>query len=468
METKVEALQDNKVKVTVTVDAKEVDNRIKKAYKDFANKYNFPGFRKGKAPRPIIDNALGAEAVPASVTDDIVNGCYPLAIDSCDLYPVGEPEFGEPALVEGGKPYEFSFEVECKPTCELSDYEPVEVKLPAEGASEAEIDQQIEALRDYYHKFENANANTKVKADSYADLKIAATDENGEDVSALSSESRLCLMGSGMFPAAFDEQVIGLKKGQTASFSVNVEDAKDATLMASLEGKTKTVNFEVEVLAVKKQVLPELTDEWVKDTLGFEDVADLRERVADSIKEQKEDVLPRMKESACLIELAKRLDVEVPAAVQEQTEAKLLQDFFSQLQNQGASFDAYLQQNGITADQFKADVKQQAADTAKQDMALDAWAAHFELKVTDEEVLEEFEKSGAKDPKALLKEWREGGRLYLVREALLRTHAVLDVMEKAKVTEYDPAEEAEEEKKAAKKSSKKAAKKEEEAADAEA
>ena len=331
-----------------------------------------------------------------------------------------------------------------------------------------QIDQQIEALRDYYHDFENANANTKVKADSYADLKIAATDENGEDVSALSSESRLCLMGSGMFPAAFDEQVIGLKKGQTASFSVNVEDAKDATLMASLEGKTKTVNFEVEVLAVKKQVLPELTDEWVKDTLGFEDVADLRERVADSIKEQKEDVLPRMKESACLIELAKRLDVEVPAAVQEQTEAKLLQDFFSQLQNQGASFDAYLQQNGITADQFKADVKQQAADTAKQDMALDAWAAHFELKVTEEEVLEEFEKSGAKDPKALLKEWREGGRLYLVREALLRSHAVLDVMEKAKVTEYDPAEEAEAEKKAAKKSSKKAAKKEEEAADAEA
>ena len=76
-------------------------------------------------------------------------------------------------------------------------------------------------------------------------------------------------------------------------------------------------------------MLPKLTDEWVKDTLGFDDVADLRERVADSIKEQKEDVLPRMKENACLIELAKRLDVEVPAAVQEQTEAKLLQDFFS-------------------------------------------------------------------------------------------------------------------------------------------
>ena len=335
-------------------------------------------------------------------------------------------------------------------------------------ATDEEIEDQIEHFREHYFTFKDAPANTKVKVDSELTIAMKSTDDKGEAIESLSTEERPYTMGAGLLPEEFEEKLVGLKKGQTASFSVNVEDAKDATLMASLEGKTKTVNFEVEVLAVKKQVLPELTDEWVKDTLGFDDVADLRERVADSIKEQKEDVLPRMKENACLIELAKRLDVEVPAAVQEQTEAKLLQDFFSQLQNQGASFDMYLQQNGITADQFKADVKQQAADTAKQDMALDAWAAHFELKVTDEEVLEEFEKSGAKDPKALLKEWREGGRLYLVREALLRTHAVLDVMEKAKVTEYDPAEEAEEEKKAAKKSSKKAAKKEEEAADAEA
>ena len=91
METKVEALEDNRTKVTVTVDAADIDARIKKTYKDFANKYNFPGFRKGKAPRPIIDNALGAEAVRATVTDDVVNGTYPLAIDDCDLYPIAKP-----------------------------------------------------------------------------------------------------------------------------------------------------------------------------------------------------------------------------------------------------------------------------------------------------------------------------------------------------------------------------------------
>ena len=113
VETKVEALQDNRVKVTVTVDAKDIDARIKKTYKDFAHKYNFPGFRAGKAPRPIIDNALGAEAVPATVTDDVVNETYPLAIDECNLYPVSKPTFAEDmGLVAAGKPFEYSLEVE--------------------------------------------------------------------------------------------------------------------------------------------------------------------------------------------------------------------------------------------------------------------------------------------------------------------------------------------------------------------
>ena len=120
VETKVEALEDNRTKVTVTVDAADIDARIKKTYKDFANKYNFPGFRKGKAPRPIIDNALGAEAVRATVTDDVVNGTYPLAIDDCDLYPIAKPEFDETDLVEAGKPYTFSFTVTVKPEIETT------------------------------------------------------------------------------------------------------------------------------------------------------------------------------------------------------------------------------------------------------------------------------------------------------------------------------------------------------------
>ena len=469
VETKVEALQDNRVKVTVTVDAKDIDARIKKTYKDFAHKYNFPGFRAGKAPRPIIDNALGAEAVPATVTDDVVNETYPLAIDECNLYPVSKPTFAEDmGLVAAGKPFEYSLEVEVKPELELSSYEPVEIDMPAEGASDAEVDDQIDQLREHYYDYEDAAAATKVKEDSYLDLGMKATDDAGEDIASLTSPTRLYGLGTGLFPAAFDAELVGMKKGQKKEFSIDVP-AEPTVMTQPLMGKTSKINFEVEVQAVKNKVLPEVTDEWVKDTLGFENVADLRTRVADSILEQKEEVLPRIKENQCLSKLADLLQGDVPEAMCEEAETSLLQDFFQQLQRQGVSFDAYLKQQGITPDRFKEDVKAQAADMTKQDLALDAWARHYNMEVTDEDVAEEFVKSGVEDPKKLQEEWRRNGQLHMVKNGIARTRAAEDVMEKAVVTIVEPgaAADKKDEKKTAKKAAaKKTAKKDEAKAEA--
>ena len=183
METKVEALQDNKVKVTVTVDAKEVDNRIKKAYKDFGKKYKFPGFRPGHVPRQIIDANLGKEAVLSTVTDEMLNESFPVAIDEADLILISEPKFSEvDGLVEEGKDFTFSIECEVKPAFELSDYSPVHIEVPFKTASEAEIDREIDNLGNAYHDYKNAPANTKVKADSVVELDIKAVDDNGEEL----------------------------------------------------------------------------------------------------------------------------------------------------------------------------------------------------------------------------------------------------------------------------------------------
>lgn len=460
VETKVEALEDNRTKVTVTVDAADIDARIKKTYKDFANKYNFPGFRKGKAPRPIIDNALGAEAVRASVTDDVVNGTYPLAIDDCDLYPVSKPEFDETDLVEAGKPYTFAFTVTVKPEIELTNYEPVEIELPAEGASDAEVDEQIDALREHYYSFEDASAATKVKEDSYIDLAMKATDDKGEEIPSLTTENRPYGLGANLFPAEFDEQLVGLKKGQTAEFSIDMP-ADPPIMLSALAGKTEKINFEVEVKVVKKKIVPEVTDEWAKEQMGFENVEDLRTRIAESIASQKANMMPRLKENACLYALAERVQAEVPEALREDAEASLIQDFFQQLQSQGMTFDVYLAQQGITPDQFKEDVKQQALDMSKQDLALDAWARHFGMEATDADVTEEFVKSGVEDPQALEAEWRANGQLHMVRQGVVRTKAVMDLMEKAVVTELDPSKKDEEKKPAKKAAAKKSAKKDE-------
>ena len=293
---------------------------------------------------------------------------------------------------------------------------------------------------------------------------MKATDDAGEDIASLTTPTRLYGLGTGLFPAAFDAELVGMKKGQKKEFSIDVP-AEPTVMTQPLMGKTSKINFEVEVQAVKNKVLPEVTDEWVKDTLGFENVADLRTRVADSILEQKEEVLPRIKENQCLSKLADRLQGEVPEAMCEEAETSLLQDFFQQLQRQGVSFDAYLKQQGITPDRFKEDVKAQAADMTKQDLALDAWARHYSIEVTDEDVAEEFVKSGVEDPKKLQEEWRKNGQLHMVKNGIARTRAAEDVMEKAVVTIVEPgaaADDKKDEKKPAKKAAaKKTAKKDE-------
>lgn len=469
VETKVEALEGNRVKVSITIDAKQVDSRIKKAYSDAARKYNFPGFRKGKAPRPVIDNALGKDYIAATVSDDLVNDTYPVAIDECGIYPVANPQFDEEGmdLAVSGKDFSFSFEVEVKPELELSSYEPVEIELPAEGATDEEVEQQIDELREHYFELVDATAATKVKPENWVELAIEATDDAGESIPSITTESRLWGMDSTLLPQQFNDELMGLKKGQTKEFDIDVPAEADATVMTqALTGKTSKIHFKVEVKVVKKKVVPELTDEWAKEKLGFEGVEDMRTRIAESIKAQKEDIVPRMKELSCLRELAERLEGEAPAALCEQTETQLLQDFFQQLQRQGLTFDAYLADQGVTADQFKEDVKQQAADNVKQDLALDAWARHYDLRVTDGDLADEFKNSGAKDPKKLEREWREAGRLHLLREGILRANAIKDVMEKAVVSEMKPVG-ADKKKPAKKASSKKAASKKEEAADAE-
>ncbi len=465
VETNVESLEGNKAKVTVTVDAVDIDGRINKTYKDFARKYNFPGFRRGKAPRPVIDNALGAEAVCATVTDEVLNSAWAAAVDAEGLSPVSGPAMEETELVEAGKPYVFSFTIDLRPQVELSSYDAVEIELPFAEATEAEIDDQVSAMAEHYTTFEDASAATKLKPENYADLAIKATDAEGNDIAAITSESRLYGPGTGMLSEAFDAEIMGMKKGQTKEFTLEVPADETAVLLADQAGKP--VNFEVTCTVVKKKAAPEVTDEWAKDTMGFESVADMRERIAESLNMQKGAMMPRIKENAIMTKLLERIDAEVPAAMAAEAETSLLQDFFTQLQQAGMTFDAYLGSQGITSDQFKADLKAQAADHVKEQLALEAWARHAGMEVTDEEVAAEFAKTGVEDPAALEKEWREAGRLHLIRTGLLRTKAIEDLMENAKVTEKDFAAEAAAEKKAAKKpAKKKAAKKADDAEEA--
>ena len=466
MQTSVEVLEGNKAKITVTIEKPVVVDRFKRQYKKFANQYNFPGFRKGKAPRPVIDNMLGKEAAAAAVTDELVNETCPLAIDESGLYPVGQVRFDDDmALMKDGAEFTYVFEIDTKPTPELSSYDPVEIELPPEGANDAEIDAEIDALREHYYEVVDAADDAEIVADGFAQLAITATDDSGEEIATLKTEDVQYGLGAGLYPPTFDEQLIGLKKGDKKQFTIDTPTEVYART-ASMMGKTAQINFDIEVLSVRERQLPELTDEWVKEKIGMDDIAALRAEIADEIVDSKGSYLPRLKEGRALNALAERLLGELPEGLVQENETGLLQDFFSQLQRQGLTLDAYIKQQGITSAQFRDDIKMQAEDLTRQDLALDAYAAHAGMEATDEEIRAEFEKTGSPDVDGLMDDWKRNGQMYMVRQGILRQKAAAEVVEQAKVTEMalpstdeEPAAEAEPEEAAEEKAPKHAAKK---------
>lgn len=431
MEINVEKLEDNRAKIVVTVEAAEVDKKINAKYKEAAQRYQFPGFRKGKAPRAVIDSALGADYVKAMVTEEVVNETMPVAIDNSGLFPVGQADFGDVANVVAGQDFTFDFTVALRNEIELTSYEPVAIEMPSEEVSDAEFNMQYDAIIEQYASFEEAGAHAKSSDGDRLVLAMEAYD--GEvALEKLTSGEFQYTIGSGLFPVAFDEKVTGLTTGETVEFELEVGE-EVTPYVNNLKGKT--ISFKATVKSIMVKMAPNVDDAWVQDNFGFETVDELRERLMDSLKEQKADLMPRLKEDRVLSALIERVADEAPEAMVEEQETELLQEFFQQLQRSGQTYDAYLKAQNLTADQLKKDIKLQAADIVKQNLALDAWARHNEVEAAESEIQGEFIKAAGNEWEDLYENWKQAGRLHMVREGVLRSKALEMAMAEAAVTE---------------------------------
>lgn len=337
LKSEVTKVSDTRVKVSAEVDADTVSKELNVQYKKYANKYKFPGFRAGHAPRPVIDNAVGKETVYLDATEEVLNDAYHVLIEQELLRPVGEPNFEgkeNEMLVEDKKPFKFEFELEVSPVVELDSYDPVEAYLPPTEATAEDIESQIDLYKGY----------------------------------------------------------AGVEEGE------------------------------------------ELTEEIIKEKMGFESEEKLREAIQGLVENEKKGALPRLKEDVVSLKLRERVQVEPTDEMVDYINNVLLNEMFQNLQQYGMTFDQYLASRKMSSDEFYDDVQKQAVDEAKTRMALDAWVRHFGLATTDEDITEEFEKAGIKDVEKTKKQWAESGRLWRLREAIERSKAVENAVENAKFT----------------------------------
>ena len=421
--------QDNTLTAEVTVAASDVNAAIKKTYKDIASKYNFQGFRRGKAPRPVINAMMGQEGVLAQATNDLLNDVEPAVLEELDVTPVGRLSFGdEPELIIEGSEYKLNVSIEVRPEVELESYDAPEVNMPPEEATEAEIDWQINQLLSYHANFEDIEEERAAVEGDVVSVDV----ENVEGAGHLAGTNRTVFLNGQQLPEELQAAVIGMSKGET----------KDVEWTKSHEhdGETISHDFKVKVTlnAIKHSVTPELTDEFVKSTFGYDDVDAFKSAVKEEIEADKKRSLPELKEDRVVEAMGKQVKLdEVPENYKNEIFNELAQEFLAQLQRQNISLDMYLRARGVKSDDFIADLHEQADERARQSLALDAVAAKLGLEATDEDVDNEFARAGIEDVKATVKQWKKDGRLPAIRDSIKRTKALDWLVENAKVTIKD-------------------------------
>ena len=418
--------ENGKVVATVTVPAAEVDKFVNQTYRDIARRYQFQGFRKGHAPRPVIDGIVGRDAVLGQATEDLVNAAQPAMLEELDIVPVDRPDYGDdPLSVTEHEDFTVTVSVSVPPTCELDSYDAPAINMPPEEATEAEIDQQIEQLLSYHTTYEDDDEDRAVVD---GDVVSVDVEDKGDEKSGLAGTDRQFNLKGTYLPEEFVSGIVGMKKG----------DQKDISWTQTHGDHEHSYEVSVTLKAIKKAVTPELDDEFAKKSFGFDTVAELRDALKEEIESDKKTSLPSLKEDRVVEEVGKHLTLdEVPEAYQNQVFNELAQEVLSQLQRQGITLDMYLAARGIKSEDFINDLHEQAEERARQSLALDALADKLGLEASEEDVRSEFEKANVDDVDARIAEFRDQGQLPAIRESIRRSKAVDWLVENAPVTVVD-------------------------------
>ncbi|HET6352386.1 MAG TPA: trigger factor [Coriobacteriia bacterium] len=451
--TSVERLEGAKVKLTVTVPAETVDDVIGQAYKALAKKYRFPGFRPGKAPRPILDQHLGQEYILAEATEALVNDTYGQAVDAEGLRPIASPEVSDLDSVVPGEAFTFVAEVQLRPELTVSSADAFEVEMPPKVASDEDIDIQIELARERFASLEPVEDRGVAEGD-YVLLSFVGT-VDGEGYEGNTVDQYLYEMNRGLMPAEFDAALIGAKAGDEVKASFEIPDTTSNPDFAG-----KTAGFDITVHEVKAKVLPEVDDEFASNVGGFDSVDEMRADVRMRVDQQKKIAFDRMLEEQIRLTLASRIEGDIPQAMVDSRKQQIGQDFNQMLDGRGMEFGDYLASTGQTPEQVDEDMAAQAKSSVAEELALEAFFRARNMEVTDADLNEEISVMATdadKTPEEARKRWEDLGLLPVIREQVMHRKAMQTLLAECTIKEIAPEAAAKSEAKGTKKSTAKKA-----------
>lgn len=384
MKSTMEKLSSNKVKLDFVVEAARFDEAMEKAYRKNRSRINVPGFRKGKAPRKVIEMQFGEGVFYEDAIDELFPSVYSEAIKEHGIEPVDRPEF-ELKTIGSGKDLEFSVEVFVKPDVTLGQYKGVAVHKNHTEVTEDDVKAEIERARERASRYIDIDGRA-AKLDDQVTIDYEG-ECDGEKFEGGSAKDYRLVLGSGNFIPGFEDQLVGAEVGSTVDVNVTFPEDYHAE---NLKGKKAT--FKVTVKAIQEKDVPALDDEFAKDVSEF-----------DTLEEYKKDLTEKMTKSAqqrddyafendVIEKVTENATVDIPAAMVEERVDERINEFAMNMRRQGLDLDTYMKYTGQTMDAMRETLKEGAEKDVKTRLVLEAICDAEKIEPTKEEVDAEIEK----------------------------------------------------------------------------
>ena len=375
--------ENNRAKFTMDFTAEEFEAAVVKAYQDSKDKFNIDGFRKGKAPRSIIEKHFGEGVFFEDAINNLFQTAYPEALNELDLEVIDSPQadFSE---IGKGKPLTVTIDVAVYPVVEVKDYKGIEVEQVDPEVTEEDVDRDIEAMRKRNSRMVVADRPVENGDTVILDYAGFVGDEQFQGGTAENQELKI---GSGMFIPGFEEQLIGVKAGESKDVVVTFPEEYQAKELAG-----KEATFKCTVHEVKFEELPELDDEFAKDVSEFDTLAELRDdaraRILESVKLQCENESM----DKVIAQVYENNKIEAPATMVADEMDRMIQELEQQMRYQGLNIQQYLQFTGSTLDDFRNEIKPEAEKRVATRIVLRSIGDVENVEVTDEDLDKELQR----------------------------------------------------------------------------
>lgn len=384
MSLQVEKLENNTAKLTIEVPAEEFDKAIQTAYQKNKNKFNVPGFRKGKVPYAMVEKMYGAGVFYEEAANELIPDAYANAAAESELEIVARPEINV-TQIEKGKPFVFEAEVTLKPEIKLGKYKGVKVEAMDTTVTDEDVAAELDKVKEQNARLVAADDKavedgdrTTIDFEGFVD-GVAFEGGKGEDYPLT--------IGSHSFIDTFEEQLIGKKVGEEVEVNVTFPEQYQAKELAG-----KPAMFKVTIKEIKVKEYPELDDDFAQDVSEFDTLDEYKADIKKNLEEKKAQEAEADKESKVIEAIVNDSEMDIPEKMIEAQSQQMVEEFAQNIAMQGISFDQYMQFTGTTVDQLTEQVKPQAEARVQSSLVLEAIVKAEKIEASDEEFDEEIKR----------------------------------------------------------------------------